>query len=267
MRSALANEGDPARLLRDCRVFDYERLMAFAAENAAPYAAAEPFPHIVIDDFIPESLVHHLTARYPDLRERPGQEAVSATMDDGSPAQAGKRWISRESAVDLAIRCLYWELNSGSFLGFLERLSGIPALLPDPYLQGGGLHETHRGGFLRVHADFNRHREMRLDRRLNLLIYLNPGWQPEWGGDLEFWDSGMTRCQQRVSPVGGRCVIFSTSETSYHGHPHPLVCPQDVSRRSLALYYYTHSATDAPREHETLWQTLPGDREVRPAAE
>ena len=260
MGTALTNEGDPARLLRECRVFDYARLMAFAEQNAARYAAADPFPHIVIDGFIPEALVRHVAARFPDLRERPGQEAVSATMDDGRPAQARKRWISRESAVDLAIRCLYWELNSGSFLGFLERLSGIPALLPDPYLQGGGLHETHRGGFLRVHADFNRHREMRLDRRLNLLVYMNPDWQPEWGGELELWDRDMSRCAQRVQPVGGRCVIFSTSETSFHGHPHPLACPEGVSRRSLAMYYYTHDAVAPASRHDTLWQALPGER-------
>ena len=257
MSAALTHDGDAAQLLRECRVFDYGRLMSYAEEHAAQYAAAEPFPHIVIDELLPPTLVRHLVERFPDLGERPGQEAVSATMDDGRPAQARKRWISRESAVDLAIRCMYWELNSGSFLAFLERLTGIRALLPDPYLQGGGLHETHRGGFLQVHADFNRHREMRLDRRLNLLIYLNPTWGDGWGGELELWSADMTRCVQRVAPLGGRCVVFSTSETSFHGHPQPLQCPDGTARRSLAMYYYVKGGQDGKPDHQTLWQALP----------
>lgn len=259
MACELMREGSPEELLLDCHVFDYARLIRFADEHAQAYSDAEPFPHIVIDEFLSDGFVRFLCARFPDLGERPGQEAVSAQTEDGRPAQAGKRWISRESAVDLAIRCLYWELNSGAFLAFLERLTGIAPLLPDPYLQGGGLHETHRGGFLRVHADFNRHREMRLDRRLNLLVYLNPDWQPAWGGELELWNAGMTQCLKRVLPLSGRCVIFSTSEFSYHGHPHPLQCPPGRSRRSLAMYYYTRPAADAGPDHQTLWQSLPGE--------
>jgi len=260
MAAELMREGTPDELLLDCHVFDYPRLMQFAQTHAGAYAAAAPFPHIVIDEFLSDDFVRFVCARFPDLRERPGQEAVSAQTDDGRPAQAGKRWISRESAVDIAIRCLYWELNSGAFLAFLERLTGIAPLLPDPYLAGGGLHETQRGGFLRVHADFNRQPELGLARRLNLLVYLNPDWNPAWGGDLELWDADMAQCVQRVPPLGGRCVIFSTSRNSFHGHPHPLACPEGQARRSLAMYYYTHDAVAAPARHDTLWQALPGEK-------
>jgi len=257
MDAPLMRPGPAGRLLRDCAVFDYARLMRFAAESAPAYAAARPFPHIVIDDFLSAEMTRYIAARFPVLAERAGQEAVSALMVDGRPAQAGKRWISREAAVDIAIRCLYWELNSGSFLAFLERLTGIGPLLPDPYLAGGGLHETRTGGFLRVHADFNKHPELGLARRLNLLVYLNPEWDPAWGGELELWDEGMQACERRVPPIGGRCVIFSTSRTSYHGHPHALTCPEGVARRSLAMYYYTNETGQPLQGHETLWQALP----------
>ena len=54
-------------------------------------------------------------------------------------------------------------------LEFLETLTGIDGLVPDPYFAGGGLHQIVRGGFLKVHADFNWHPKLRLDRRLNML--------------------------------------------------------------------------------------------------
>jgi len=255
----LMKQGQAQSLLGECSVFDPQALSQFAGAHAGAYAAAEPFPHIVIDDFISSDMVRFLLERFPDLQVRTGQESVSASLD-GRPAQAMKRWISREGAVDLAFRSLYWELNCGSFLAFLERLTGIGPLLPDPYLHGAGLHEIRRGGFLRVHADFNRHRETRLFRRLNLLIYLNPDWDADWGGELELWSSDMSRCVERIAPMAGRCVIFSTSHESFHGHPHPLQCPEQLARRSLAMYYYTLQPGATDFSHDTLWQLLPHER-------
>ncbi len=177
-------------------------------------------------------------------------------MADGSYAQREKRWLSSPVAVKPVIRRLYWELNSADFLECLEILTGIQGLIPDPHLFGGGLHETRTGGYLNVHADFNKHPWFRLDRRLNLLVYLNPGWQPEWGGDLELWERDLSACVKTVSPLAGRAVLFSTTRDSFHGHPHPLACPEGVSRKSLALYYYSHGRPEGedPSEHKTIWQ-------------
>lgn len=155
------------------------------------------------------------------------------------------------------------ELNSSSFVLFLERLTGISGLIPDPHYVGGGLHQIERGGFLKVHADFNRHPILRVDRRLNLLIYLNPGWRDEYGGHFELWDAGMKRCVKRVLPVINRCVVFTTGERSFHGHPDPLTCPEGTTRRSLALYYYTAAATGGDAgaaDHTTLFQRRPGEQ-------
>jgi len=242
-------------------LLDYDYLGPLMEGAQTRYQEADPYPHIVIDNFLRPEMVAALLPPFPQAVVKPGQEDRSADTDDGVPAQFRKRWVSRENAVNLAIRRIYWELNSGSFIRLLEAMTGIKNLLPDPYLQGGGVHQTLPGGFLRVHADFNKHRELGLDRRLNLLIYFNPGWLEEYGGNLELWSADMRECRQTIAPLAGRCVIFSTTSTSFHGHPHPLACPEGETRKSLALYYYTNGRplAEEAAPHDTLWQKLPGE--------
>jgi Rps23 Pro-64 3,4-dihydroxylase Tpa1-like proline 4-hydroxylase len=242
-------------------MLDYAHLRTQMLDRAEQYRTAEPFPHIVIDDFLSREVVQALIPRFPPPKIKPGQEDRSADMSDGAPAQYRKRWVSREQGVDIAFRRLYWELNSGPFIELLESMTGIECLLPDPHMLGGGVHQTEAGGFLRVHADFNRHPHFGLDRRLNLLIYFNENWPETWGGDLELWSEDMSGREASIRPLAGRCVIFSTTSTSFHGHPAPLACPEGVERKSVALYYYTnHGAQEEQRPgHDTLWQKLPGE--------
>jgi hypothetical protein len=140
-------------------------------------------------------------------------------------------------------------------------LTGIQGLVPDPHLWGGGLHQILPGGKLAVHADFNKYPHFKLDRRLNVLVYLNRDWQEQWGGQLELWNRDMTRCEQRILPLFNRMVCFSTTDSSFHGHPDPLRCPADRTRRSLALYYYSNGrpAEEIGRPHTTLFQYRPDD--------
>jgi 2-oxoglutarate-Fe(II)-dependent oxygenase superfamily protein len=147
-------------------------------------------------------------------------------------------------------------------VGFLEQLTGIEGLIPDPYFWGGGLHQITRGGYLKVHADFNRYSKLRLDRRLNLLLYLNRDWKEEYGGHLELWNEQMTTCERKILPIFNRCVVFSTTDYSYHGHPDPLNCPEQQTRKSLALYYYTNGRLEegVSPVHTTLFQRRPGER-------
>ncbi len=126
-------------------------------------------------------------------------------------------------------------------LQFLEGLTGIDGLLPDPYFMGGGFHEISRGGRLGVHADFRINEQLHLQRRLNLLIYLNPEWEDEWAGCLELWSRDMKACVQKLTPLLNRCVVFNTEADTWHGHPDPLNIPEGKTRRSLALYYYSAS--------------------------
>ena len=243
------------------QIIDYERLFAEADTMARRFRDASPFPHIVIDDFIPAEFVSELNRNFPDfaVKKKSGSTHIPVVLPDGTEAQLGKEWLSRELLVPLLYRRLYWELNNNPFVSLLEKITGIPGLLADPHLAGGGVHNTHPGGYLKVHSDFNKHPQYGLDRRLNLLIYLNEDWLDAYGGELELWTQDMRTCAQKIAPIAGRCVIFGTTSTSFHGHPHPLTCPPDRSRRSVALYYYSNGRPleEDSREHGTLWQDLP----------
>jgi Rps23 Pro-64 3,4-dihydroxylase Tpa1-like proline 4-hydroxylase len=148
-------------------------------------------------------------------------------------------------------------LNSITFLSFMSEVTGIPNLIPDPTFEGGGLHQIERGGKLGIHADFNRHGRFKLDRRLNLLLYMNKDWREEYGGHLELWDRSMSRCEAKVLPIFNRMMIFGTTDHTYHGHPDPLRCPVGVTRKSLALYYFTNGrpAEEVSDEHTTAFRS------------
>jgi hypothetical protein len=165
-------------------------------------------------------------------------------------------------------RHLLAQFNSSTFTSFLEDLTAISGLIPDPHYLGGGLHQIEPGGLLKVHADFNRHEQLRLDRRLNLILYLNRDWREEYGGHLELWNRDMTRCEARILPVFNRCVVFTTTSLSYHGHPEPLTCPPGMTRKSMALYYYSNgrpAAEESDVAHDTDFQARPGEALKQPS--
>lgn len=241
-------------------VFRPEELERLARENRRAYAEAQPFPHIVIDDFLPEEVLRGVLAEFP----RPGE--IDWVVYD-NPAEKQKLMNNAEAAMGPNTRLLLYQFNSATFLNFLEALTGIEGIIPDPHFWGGGLHQTRRGGFLKIHADFNRHYRLKVDRRLNLLLYLNRDWREEYGGALELWDREMKTCHERIQPVFNRCVIFSTTDFSYHGHPDPVLCPEGETRKSLALYYYTNGrpAEEVSGGHSTLFRKRAGEEfEVRP---
>jgi hypothetical protein len=131
------------------------------------------------------------------------------------------------------------EPNSPRVVSWLSALTRIPDLVSDPSLEGGGLHQSTRGGFLNVHTDFSHHYHKHWRRRVNLILYLNPEWCAEWGGAIELWDRTMLSCIAKYRPLVNHALIFNTDEKSWHGFPDPLDCPEGVSCKSLALYYYT----------------------------
>lgn len=253
-RDSPKEEGMPAALRM-------RYLQKNASRWAERYQKNSPYPHIVIDDFITPAVLETVLDNLPASSQPMRRKARTANLPDGRPAQLNKRSYS-DGEVSQPVRDLLWQLNSGPFLTWLEQVTGIHALLPDPMFSGGGVHVTDRGGLLRVHADFNKHPKYMLDRRINLLLYLNKDWQESYGGSLELWDAQMSRCEKKILPIAARCVIFSTTSTSFHGHPHPLACPQDMSRKSIALYYYTNGrpADEQGERHATLWRDLPGER-------
>lgn len=236
------------------QLFRSTRYAEMAARLAPAYAAASPFPHVVIDDFLPEAVASRMLAEFPS-------PAAAAWDRLDKSAYSKKLAANREEQVGPFLFAVLEELNRREFLAFLERLTGIAGLAPDPYFEGGGLHQILPGGFLKVHADFNFHSVLRLDRRLNLLIYLNRDWREEYGGHLELWNEAMTQCGARVLPVFNRAVIFSTTDRSFHGHPDPLRCPEGMTRKSMALYYYSRGRPEeeVSPSHSTLWQIRPAE--------
>ena len=234
-------------------VLNPEKLTPLAVRLASQYATAEPFPHVVIDDFLPADVLRNVADSFPGAEEIDWHRSAN-------PRQQ-KLAAEDETQISEPARWLLYQLNSATFMKFLETLTGIDGLIPDPHFAGGGLHQIERGGYLKIHADFNRHPRFNLERRLNLLLYLNHDWKEEYGGHLELWDRDMTRCVQRILPIFNRCVIFNTTDFSYHGHPEPLTCPPGTTRKSLALYYYSNGRPEAEvsDEHGTLVRPRPGE--------
>lgn len=219
-------------LSEDVVVFDSDQCIAAGSALHDRYIAAVPFPHIVMDDFVDGNILRGLLSEWPDtINRRYYDRAQERLKYEFQPIHVSSP----------RIRSFLAEMNSEPILRFIEHLTGIKKLIADPYYEGGGLHETKRGGHLGIHADFNVHRGMNLLRRINLLIYLNDDWPTDYGGELELWSTDMSEQKHKVLPVMARAVVFNTTLDSFHGVPEPLRCPPDRSRRSIALYYYTAS--------------------------
>ena len=233
--------------------FDPNTLNNLATKFHEKYVGAQPFPHVAIDNFLPDEIASRILKEFPD----PSQ----ITWIDRTHAYSKKLTCEDETRMGPFTRHVISQLNSSIFIRFLESLTGIDGLIPDPYLFGGGLHQIERGGFLSIHADFNYYSKLRLDRRLNLLLYLNKDWKEEYGGYLELWNRDMTRSKKKVLPIFNRCVIFSTTDFSFHGHPDPLTCPESRTRKSLTLYYYSNGRPriEVSDPHSTQYRRRPGE--------
>ena len=233
---------------------DPEAIREKGAEICEAYQSADPFPHTMIDDFLPPDIVAYCQENFPGTLGGEGQE-----FDRNQ--ERFKRSFQPDELQDPGLRNLFYHFNSLPFIQLVERITGIKGLIPDPYFIGGGFHETRTGGHLSMHADFNHHRPMDLERRVNVLIYLNDGWEESYGGNLELWDEGMKECRQRIAPVAGRCVMFSTTGDSWHGHPDPVAHPDGTPRRSIALYYYTSTWADDRVQKTTQFKVRKGSED------
>lgn len=216
------------------------------------YLSALPFPHIVFDNFLKKSFIKKIISEFPSHKNQ--DDILFNNNYEGH----NKRQINPNS-LDINQRNIFNFFNSSKFLIFLENLTGIEGLIPDPHFEGGGFHEIKNKGKLGIHADFRINNKLRLCRRINLLIYLNQDWQCEYKGNFEIYDKKMKNKIHSIEPLYNRCVIFNTDEKSYHGHPEPLNLPENLSRKSIALYYYTASPSifnEVPN-HSTMYENIP----------
>ena len=197
------------------------------------YISEDPFPNIELKNFFKEEFLNKVLNEFPDLSQK-----KSENYNNKNEIKFANNDYNNFSPN---IKSLFDYLNSEEFILFLQHLTSIKEkLIADKYLNGGGLHEIKRGGLLKIHTDFNRHPSMELDRRLNVLIYLNKEWEESYGGHLQLWDKDMKNCKKKYLPTFNSMVVFGTTDFSNHGHPDPLTCPNDRSRKSIATYYYSN---------------------------
>jgi hypothetical protein len=232
--------------------FPYARWLAELPVLTEAYATRKPFPHIHLTEFLDSSIVDGLIDEFVQPDRGPWVQYKHYNEN--------KLGMTRRDAFPPLIRRVIDELNSDEFVAWLSGLTGIPDLVADPTLEGGGMHQSEAGGFLNVHADFTmHHHQTNWRRRVNVIVYLNRSWRAEWGGAIELWDRGMRHAVVRIPPLANHAVIFNTDESSYHGFPDPITCPFGVTRKSLALYYYTVEHDGQRVSHSTNYRARPGD--------
>jgi len=235
----------------------YTELLDQATALSTQYQQADPFPNIYFENFFAPNFLSQVLDEFTSLKEK-------QQIREFNNKNEKKIGITHELALGPKTREMLHFLNSQPFLDFLEALTGIENLIPDPAFVGGGCHETLPGGYLKIHSDFNKHGATDLDRRLNILVYLNKDWKEEYGGHFELWDTEMKAQVKKVMPNFNTLAMFSTTSNSYHGHPDPLNCPEGRSRKSLALYYYTNGRPaeeiiKGKEKHSTLFKARPSD--------
>jgi Rps23 Pro-64 3,4-dihydroxylase Tpa1-like proline 4-hydroxylase len=197
---------------------------------------ARPFPFFAIDNFLDEAFAERVLAAFPSFEEAARMGRMFSAVNEKKKIQ-----VTDARQFPEPIAELNRVLAAPDFCQLLSDVFAIPDLLSDEELVGGGIHETGPRGHLDVHVDFNYIEERQLHRRLNILVYFNKGWKPEWGGNIELWDKDVKVCHHSFSPIFNRCVVFATSEISYHGVT-AVRCPEDQTRKSFAAYYYTKEA-------------------------
>ena len=213
-----------------------------------------PYKHLVIDNFFDAALADICLKKFPDLESESWEHANDADIEIKYRTTWKSEFDIPDGIVD-AVRIL----NSSLFLKAMSSRFGIEKIVSDPYFTGGGLNVTKTGGLLDVHVDGNYHDATGLNRRLNALVYLNPTWQPEWGGEFGIYDENGDKCLKEVAPLFNRLVIFDSHDKSFHGLPAPLNFPEGETRKSILLYYYTKEprpdhqiAVQDP--HSALWK-------------
>ncbi len=215
----------------------------------------EPFQHAVIDNFLSEGLAKAAMDSFPPLSD----PSWDHSNDKGIEVKSRTTWKSEfdvpENIIDV-IRIA----NSSLILEAMSDLLKIPKLMPDPYFSGGGLNVSETNGQLDVHVDGNYHDASGLNRRVNILIYLNPKWQESWGGEFGIYSNDGSKLVKSIPPLFNRCVIFDSHDKSYHGLPNPIKFPKSDPRKSIILYYYTvakrpNSQIEVDEPHSALWRS------------
>jgi hypothetical protein len=203
-----------------------------------------PYPNISVDDFLPSETIKAMK-----------QECEKLTWTREF-TRNGSHMLEKQDVDDCPVAVQVKNaLSSKKFLIWLGEVTGHHDLIPDPHMVGAGYMRCTRGDSLKLHSDFNFNNTLKLYRMLSINIYLNQGWQPEWNGDLQFWDFDKTEKVVSYPPKMGNAVIWKYHKRGFHGHPNPIECPEERFRVGVRLFYYvsdsTHDWRDPP--HKSLY--------------
>jgi hypothetical protein len=213
-------------------------------DYSVDYSHGQPIPWITFDDFLPKHILQNIQE---EINTIPKHLWGKFTRNGSYMLECNNLKFSPK------IRQLVLELNSGEFLKWLESVTGLEKLIPDPHLIGAGLMRCYAGHNLKLHTDFNWNEELHLNRALSLIIYFSKDWKPEWNGALEFWNFDKTQCLHKIDPLPNRMLLWDYNNKFVHGHPAPLICPDGISRDGLRLFYFTSNSTPSYPPHRSLY--------------
>ena len=252
------------------KIFDNEDYAKLAFDNSELYSSNDPFSHIVLDNFLPNNIAEILSNEYPKVSEQRKEYKFHGHQN------ASRHFLEDSRSFSTNLKLFSSAISSRSFLLFLETLTGIKSLIPDPYFMGGGAMMTGKGGFLNVHVDFNWHQKLQAWRRCNMLLYLTKDWQKSYEGNLELWSTDGKSKVKEIEPIFNRAVIFSTTSESYHGQPSTINTPDGIYRNVFSAFYYattkdekidssphyTKYSTEDSRDNEAYFEDSPYAAEI-----
>lgn len=193
------------------------------------YVNAQPYKYVVIENFLQDDVANAMYENFPPM------EKLNVKRKSLNENKSEDYHFDRFHPIFTEVRNA---INSPEFCRVMDGITGIEGLHTTLDSLGSGVHQGQNGSYVDVHVDVNMNTVENLWRRINLLIYLNKNWKPEYGGDLEIWDKEMIRCWEKVSPIFNRAVIFYTDDNSPHGY-NKIHVPEGESRKSFYTYYYT----------------------------
>tara|TARA_R110001592_G_scaffold361900_2_gene674014 strand:+ start:233 stop:994 length:762 start_codon:yes stop_codon:yes gene_type:complete len=236
------------------KYFNWTKFENIVKKKHGEYKNATPFPHTSLDDLFTSEVLDDVLDCFPPIES----DEWDRRNDIGVQVKLRTKWKDERDIPPKVLRVIQI-LQSGRFVRLLSEYTGIDGLMPDYWYGGGGLNQILPGGELAVHVDGTLNDEIKMYRRVNLIVFLNKDWEEEYGGHLEFWDSKKKGCVKKLTPSFNKIAIFNTSDLTYHGHPYPLTCPEERSRKSLILYYYTATRPESEikfgKQHRALFST------------
>ena len=215
------------------------------------FLASQPFNHVVIDDFFLPEVAEQLAKEFPAY-----DDAVAWNAHYNNPIE-NKKACNHWDKFPRTTYAAFHYLCSAGFENIVSEITGNQGIQADVGLHGGGWHAHAKSGKLNVHLDYSIHPKLQLERHYNLIIYITPDWNPQWGGGLELWDHAEDGTPSELAVTVenrfNRAVLFDTTQNSWHGLPKDLTCPEGVMRRSMAVYYVTEPEPNVNNRSRALF--------------